>query len=105
MSNNNILDLSIKLNNLKIVPKKNKQKRIDINVLVISMSKMKIGKKTKQKRLFYPSYDLFSIINKKLFMDEIFGPILFRYFQKYDRIKIKLENNDDNDGYIAEIEE
>jgi hypothetical protein len=97
-----ISDLSNRFNNLNIGPI-NKHKRIDIHLLTISMNKMRIGKKTKQKKIFntnklyFVRYDLFSLVNRKIFMNEIFGPILLKYFQKHDRIKMTPENKDDKE--------
>jgi len=93
--NTDINDLSKK--------KLNKNKKHDINLLIVSMNKMKIGKKKIVKKNvinnIYAKHELYSLLNKKLFMDEIFGPILFRYFQNPIRAlnTISEENNYDAD--------
>ena len=84
--NTNINDLSKGMNNLQIIPlKKNKKnKNHDINLLIVSMNKMRIGKKKLVKNNIinniYTKYELYSLLNKKLFMDEIFGPVILKYF-------------------------
>ncbi len=100
--NSDINDLSKNFNNLQIVPFK-KHKKHDINLLTISMNKIKIGKHKIVKNNIIKNidtkYEVFSLLNKKLFMDEIFGPVLFRYFQKpIKSLKmIPEENNYDAD--------
>jgi len=95
-------DLSKKFNNLQIIPL-NKNKKHDINLLIVSMNKMKIGKKKFKKNVInniYTKYELFSLLNKKLFMDEIFGPVLLKYFRTPIRTlkMIPEENNYDADN-------
>ncbi len=107
--NTDINNLSKKFNNLNIVPIK--KKNDDINKLIISMNKMKIGKKKLIKnnliKKINTSYELFTLLNKKLFMDEIFGPVLFRHFQKPMKLlkTIPEEYNYDADDSIEEIDE
>ncbi len=135
-----INNLSQKFGNLEIVssaPTLKKNKEHNIDSLIFSMNKMchvssksrtsltslgfmknkmKIGKKKLVKNnvinKIYTKYELFSLLNKKLFMDEIFGPILVRYFTGSIRIlKIiqeenKYDNNYDADNScISEIDE
>ena len=100
--NSDINDLSKNLNNLQIVLFK-KHKKHDIDFLTVSMNKMRIGKQKIAKNNIIKNintkYEVFSLLNKKLFMDEIFGPILFRYFQNPIRAlnTISEENNYDAD--------
>jgi hypothetical protein len=102
-------NLSQKFNNLQIVPLK-KNKVYNVDSLILSMNKIKIGKKILVKNNvinnIYTKYDLFSLLNKKLFMDEKFGPILVRYFTGSIRtLKMIPEetNYDDNSSSIIEI--
>ncbi len=107
--NNDINDLSKKFNHLQIVPyiKRNNVKSYDVNSLMISMNKMRIGKKKHVKNNVINNintkYELFSLLNKKLFMDEIFGKVLLKYFQR-PLITIKEESteyyaDDENDEH------
>ncbi len=112
--NNDINDLSKKFNHLQIVPyikrnnvKTNNVKSYDVNSLMISMNKMRIGKKKHVKNNVINNintkYELFSLLNKKLFMDEIFGKVLLKYFQR-PLITIKEESteyyaDDENDEH------
>ena len=105
--NTDINDLSKK--------KLKKNKKYDIDFLTLSINKMKIGKKKIVKNNVINNinikYELYSLLNKKLFMDEIFGPVLFKYFQRPIRTlkMIKEENNydadDENSVITMEIEE
>lgn len=109
--NTDINDLSKNFNNLKIIPFK-KNKKHDIDFLTVSMNKMRIGKKKIVKNNvinnIYTKYELYSLLNKKLFMDEIFGPVLFKYFQRpLKSLKTIPEetNYDADDSSITEIDE
>ena len=102
--NTDINDLSKK--------KLKKNKKYDIDFLTLSINKMKIGKKKIVKNNvinnIYTKYELYSLLNKKLFMDEIFGPVLFKYFQKpLKSLKTIPEetNYDADDNSIMEIDE
>jgi hypothetical protein len=105
--NTDINDLTKNLKNLQIVPFK-KNKKYNVDLLIVSMNKMKIGKKKIVKNNvinnIYTKYELYSLLNKKLFMDEIFGPVLLRYFQRPIKIlkMIPEENNYDADDSIIE---
>jgi hypothetical protein len=101
--NTDINDLSKK--------KLKKNKKHDINLLIVSMNKMRIGKKKIVKNNIinniYTKYELYSLLNKKLFMDEIFGPVLLKYFQKpLKSLKTIPEetNYDADDSSIMEID-
>jgi len=87
-----INSLSNKFNNLQIVPYK-KPKTYDIDSIIISIKNIKIGKK---KLKIYRKYKL---LNRKLYMDEIFGQALMKYNMKYKPIKmISYNNNYDADN-------
>ena len=112
--NTDMNDLSKEMNNLQIIPlKKNRKHNThDINSLIVSINKMIIGKKKLVKNNIinniYTKYDLYSLLNKKLFMDETFGPVLFKYFHIPIRtLKIISDDtsNDDKPVITMEIEE
>lgn len=106
--NNDANALQLKFNNLQIVP----SKKYSIDSLVVSMNKMKIGKKKIVKNNvinnIYTKYQLYSLLNNKLFMDEVVGQVLLKYFRKpiYTLQMIKKEDNydADNESYIMEID-
>ncbi len=115
--NTDINDLSKHFNKLQIIPFK-KNKKYDVDFLTVSMNKMRIGKKKIVKnnviKNINTKYELFSMLNKKLFMDEVFGPVLLKYFQRpiisLPMISLKMiseESNydaDNEDSSITEID-
>ena len=109
--NNDISTLSHKFNNLQIVALKTNKYNVDL--MICSMNKLKIGKNKKVKNNvinnIYTKYKLFSLLNRKHVMDEIFGPILLKYFNTpINTLKMIQEENDynaDNEGSIIEIDE
>lgn len=110
----NINNLANKFNNLQIDTfgyKFKNNKTYSVNSLIVSMNKIKIGKKKFIKNniinKIYTNYNLYSLLNNKLIMNEIFTPVLVKYFTGPIRMikMIPEEDNHDADCSIMEINE
>lgn len=71
---------NMQINSRSIMPSTN-----NLDSLILSMNKLKIGKNKINKNTIinkiYKNYNLYSLLNSKLIMDNIYSPVLIKYLK------------------------